>query len=94
MTQDLKALRREMAYALFDLFIDEEVVSSTIESALLQYALACLGEPSERMLKAANAQLASEAAKLWLTDKSILNADKAATGYWNAMAAQRAREIE
>lgn len=82
MTQDLKALRREMAYALFDLFIDGEVVSSTIESALLRYAQACLRAE------------ASEAEKLAGTAPcSFVTREKAAQiqMYMNA---QRAREIE
>jgi len=82
---DLKALRREMAQKLNDAIAcsyELSEVNPLIEAALLQYAEACLGEPSFSMNAAANVYAATS------------NGVNPMDGVWTAMASQRLKEIK
>ena len=90
---DLKALRREIAGKLAAKAVkiepqrDKSVMLTTdisaIESALLQYAEAVLGEPSEGMIERGNFSAASANPH-----------DHTVRGMFNAMASQRLKEIK
>lgn len=85
---DLKALRRTVAEEIGGIFFgdggeDQILLENAVEFALLQYALACLGEPSSKMLERGNFSAASANPH-----------DHTVRGMFNAMAAQRAKELE
>jgi len=89
---DLKALRRKIAKSLVLEFseprdIEPDVeLADLIESALLQYAEACLGEPSDRANTLGYIEMTEP--KGFDSDAQVINA------IWTAMASQRLKEIK
>lgn len=86
---DLKALRREIAEKMVRKMLGDAVVEDDIEIAtdgLLQYAEACLGEPSEGMAQACiYAPVGGRAGNL---DFEMIKR------YWTAMASRRLKELK
>ena len=81
---DLKALREQIVdETSAKMEYDMQWQRDLIESALLQYAEACLGEPSEGMIERGNFSAASASPH-----------DHTVRGMFNAMAAQRLKEIK